>query len=157
MCRGGGSGKAVTLTGGISMSVHENPEKQEYQRESDTSIPEWIVASVGLILVVSAVSFLLYQAVTQNPSSPDVRVQVESVVPLRSGYLVKIKIINYGDTTAEGLIVEGELSKDEKQIELSHTEIDYAPAHAEKRGGLFFSHDPRQGELRVRALGYEEP
>jgi uncharacterized protein (TIGR02588 family) len=52
--------------------------------------------------------------------------------------------------------VEGELRKGEEQIELSHTEIDYAPAHAEKRGGLFFSQDPRQGDLRVRALGYEE-
>ncbi len=139
------------------MSVRENPEKQEHQRKSHTPISEWIVASVGLILVVSAVSFLVYQAVMENLSSPDVIVQVESVMTLRSGYLVKIKIINYGDATAEGLIVEGELKKGEEQIELSHTEIDYAPAHAEKRGGLFFSQDPRQGELRVRALGYEEP
>ena len=42
-------------------------------------------------------------------------------------------------------------------MELSHTEIDYAPAHAEKLDGLFFSQDPRQDELRVRALGYEGP
>jgi uncharacterized protein (TIGR02588 family) len=139
------------------MSAYENPEKREHRRKSDTSISEWIVASVGLILVVSAVGFLLYQAVTQTSSSPYVRVQVESVAPLRGGYLVKIKIINDGDTTAEGLIVEGELRKDGRRIELSHTEIDYAPAHAEKQGGLFFSHDPRQGDLRVRALGYEEP
>jgi uncharacterized protein (TIGR02588 family) len=83
-------------------------------------------------------------------------VQVESVVTLKNGYLVKIKVVNYGDTTAEGLIVEGELNKGEEQLELSHTEIDYAPAHAEKQGGLF-SQDPRRGELRVRALGSEEP
>lgn len=145
------------MTGGTSMSPYENPEKQERRRKNHTPISEWVVASMGLILVTSAVGFLLYQAVTQNLSSPDVRVQIESVVPLRSGYLVKIKIINYGDTTAEGLVIEGELREDEKRIELSHTEIDYAPAHAEKQAGLFFSHDPRQGELRVRALGYEEP
>jgi uncharacterized protein (TIGR02588 family) len=112
---------------------------------------------VGLVLVISAVGFLVYQAVMETPSSPDVTVRVESVITLRSGYLAKIKITNYGDATAEGLIVEGELRKGEEQLELSHTEIDYAPAHAEKRGGLFFSQDPRQGELRVRALGYEEP
>lgn len=156
--RGGCSGGAtITLTSGASVSVRENTEKQEQQRKGHTPISEWIVAGVGMIFVVSTVGFLLYQAVMENPSSPDVIIQVESVITLRSGYLVKIKIINYGDATAEGLIVEGELKKGEEQIELSHTEIDYAPAHAEKQGGLFFSQDPRQGELRVRALGYEEP
>ena len=139
------------------MSVRENPEKQEHRRKSHTPVSEWIFAGVGLILVVGVVGFLMYQAVTENPSSPDVTVQVESVITLRSGYLVKIKITNHGDATAAGLIVEGELRKGEEQIELSRTEIDYAPAHAEKRGGLFFSQDPRRGELRVRALGYEEP
>ena len=145
------------MTGGTSMSARENPEKQEHRRESDTSIPEWVVASVGLILVAGAVGFLLYRAVTQNSSPPDVRVQMESVVPLHGGYLVKIKVINDGDVTAEGVVVEGELKKGEGQVELSHTEINYAPARAEKQGGLFFSHDPRRGELRLRVLGYEEP
>ena len=139
------------------MWMGEGSEQQKPQRKSHTPISEWIVAGVGLILVVGMVGFLMYQAVMETPSSPDVTVQVESVITLRSGYLVKIKITNYGDATAEGLIVEGELKKGEEQIELSHTEIDYAPAHAEKQGGLFFSQDPRQGELRVRALGYEEP
>lgn len=139
------------------MSMGEGSEKQERQREDNTPILEWVVAGVGLVLVVSAIGFLLYQAAAGKLSSPDVTVQVESIVTLRSGYLVKIKIINHGDATAEGLVVEGELKKGEEQIEVSHTEIDYAPAHSEKQGGLFFSQDPRQFELRVRALGYEEP
>jgi uncharacterized protein (TIGR02588 family) len=139
---------------GTTMSVRENPETQEHQRKNHTPMSEWIVAGVRLIFVVGPVGFLVYQAIMENPSSPDVTVQVESVMSLRSGDLVKIKITNYGDATAEGLIVEGKLRKGEEQIELSHTEIDYA-AHTEKR--LFFSQDPRQGELRVRALGYKEP
>jgi uncharacterized protein (TIGR02588 family) len=59
--------------------------------------------------------------------------------------------------TAEGVVVEGELTIEDGQKEVSHTEIDYVPAHAERRGGLFFSQDPRRGELRLRVLGYEEP
>jgi hypothetical protein len=56
------------------MSVRENPEKQEHRRKRHTPISEWIVAGVGLILVVGVVGFLTYQAVMENPSSPDVTV-----------------------------------------------------------------------------------
>lgn len=139
------------------MAAHENPQHPAPQPKNHLPISEWIAAGVGLTLVVGVLGFLIYQAVMEPSPVPDVTVRVESILPLRGGYLVKIIITNHGGATAEGLIVEGELRQGGEQKELSHTEIDYAPAHAEKRGGLFFSQDPRQGELQVRALGYEEP
>ena len=35
--------------------------------------------------------------------------------------------------------------------------LDYLPPHSKRRGGLFFTRDPRQFELQARAFGYEEP
>jgi uncharacterized protein (TIGR02588 family) len=35
--------------------------------------------------------------------------------------------------------------------------LDYSPPGSEKQAGLFFTRDPRQFQLQVRALGYVEP
>jgi uncharacterized protein (TIGR02588 family) len=131
-------------------------EKRE-EESSATPIWEWIVAGVGLVLVGGAISFLLYQTVRNGQSPPDITVRVESVAPTRSGYIVKITVANHGDSTAEGLVIEGDLRRGAEKVEVSHTTINYAPARSEKPGGLFFTQDPRQFALHVRALGYEEP
>jgi uncharacterized protein (TIGR02588 family) len=139
------------------MPADDEATRQERPHAANSSVTEWIVAAASLVLVVGTIGFLLYQAVTTIPSSPDVSIHVESVTALRGGHLVRITIINHGGVTAEGVVVEGELTIEDGQKEVSHTEIDYVPAHAERRGGLFFSQDPRRGELRLRVLGYEEP
>ncbi len=74
-----------------------------------------------------------------------------------SGFLVRITAVNEGGTTAEGVIVEAELRSGTEPVERSRTTIDYLPPRSEKKAGLFFTRDPRQLDLQVRSLGYEEP
>ena len=42
-------------------------------------------------------------------------------------------------------------------VETSLVTVDYVAAGSERDAALFFSNDPRQGELTVRAKGYIEP
>jgi uncharacterized protein (TIGR02588 family) len=128
------------------------------QQEKD-AIPtwEWIVAGVGLVLVSGVIGLLIYEAFTGKRLPPDVKLSVASVTQTRNGFLVRITAINEGGTTAEGVIVEAELRNGTGPVERSQTTIDYLPPRSEKRAGLFFTRDPRQLELQVRALGYEEP
>jgi uncharacterized protein (TIGR02588 family) len=65
--------------------------------------------------------------------------------------------VNEGGQTAEGVDIEGELRTGIEPVERSRTTIDYLPPRSEKKAGLFFTRDPRQFDLQVRSLGYEEP
>jgi uncharacterized protein (TIGR02588 family) len=130
---------------------------QEQQEKEAIPIWEWIVAGVGLVLVAGVIGFLIYEAFSRDRVPPDVKLSVDSVVETRNGYLVKIIIINEGGMTAEGVDIEGELRRGAEPVERSRTTIDYLPPRSEKKAGLFFTRDPRQLDLQVRSLGYEEP
>jgi uncharacterized protein (TIGR02588 family) len=130
---------------------------QKQQEKDAIPIWEWIVAGVGLVLVASVIGFLIYEAFTGKRLPPDVKLSVDSVSEIRNGFLVRITAVNEGGTTAEGVIVEAELKSGTEPVERSRTTIDYLPPRSEKRAGLFFTRDPRQLDLRVRSLGYEEP
>jgi uncharacterized protein (TIGR02588 family) len=128
------------------------------QQPSD-GIPmlEWIIGAFGLLLVTSVITFLVYHAITENNEPPRIGLRVHSIVNTGNGYLVKITAVNDGGSTAEGVVVEGELSSGGQPVERSHTTIDYLPFRSENQVGLFFTQDPRRFELKIRPLGYEEP
>lgn len=126
-------------------------------RGDRTSPLEWLVAGVSALLVLAAVGFLLRDALGPPQSPPRIRVEVDSVVPGGSGYLVELSVHNRGGTTAAALVIEGALRGDGGEVETSEVTIDYVPARGTRRGGLFFTGDPRAGRLRLRPMGYARP
>jgi uncharacterized protein (TIGR02588 family) len=134
-------------------------EANAQNRQQSNTIPiwEWIVAGIGLVIVSGVLGFLLYAALGKNHLPPDVALSIDSVAPTGNGYLVKITAVNQGSSTAEGVIVEGQLKNGTEVLERSQTTLEYLPPRSKKRGGLFFSRDPRRFELQVRPFGYEEP
>lgn len=138
------------------MSVRE---KRSSRRSGDANIPvtEWIVAGIGFILVSAAVGYLLYLEFTRGSEPPHLVIEAESVFALQDGYAVRFVVTNLGDRTAEGVFIEGELTKDGRAVEVSQVEIDYAPAHSKRRGTLLFTRDPSGFTLQLRSLGFEEP
>jgi uncharacterized protein (TIGR02588 family) len=119
---------------------------------------EWVSAGVGFVLVAAALGLLIYKAIWRDVSPPEVTVRVISVVPMKNGFLVQFNAVNQGGSTAEGVVIEGQLRRGpDTTVETSHTTLQYLPSHSELKGGLFFTHDPRQFDLQLRALGYEEP
>lgn len=118
---------------------------------------EWVVAAVGLALLLSVLGFLLYDALARITVPPDIAVKARSVTRTGNGYRVSFRASNHGRETAEGVIVQGEIRRDGVLLERSWVRLDYLPAASEKTGGLFFSQDPRQFEFVLRALGYKTP
>jgi uncharacterized protein (TIGR02588 family) len=100
---------------------------------------------------------MAYQAVAGDDSPPQVAVYTDAIFPLDHGYLVQIRAVNQGGTTAAQLAVEGKLTGENGRAETSETVIDYVPSHSYRQGGLFFSQDPRKYPLQLRAKGYAEP
>lgn len=132
-----------------------HPEKP--RKHPQPPIWEWIVAFVGLALVMSAIGFMLYRAIKGNSSPPQIAVSVDSVLPTDNGFLVTFRVVNRGEITAAGLSVEGELRTGAENVETSTATLNYVPSRSERRGGLFFTNDPQKFELKVRAKGYERP
>jgi uncharacterized protein (TIGR02588 family) len=144
---------------GSKIAALDEPRSNSQKQQENNAIPiwEWIVAGVGLVLVAGVIGFLLYEALSSNRLPPDVKLSVDSVVQTRNGFLVRITAVNSGGITAEGVDIEGELRSGTEPVERSQTTIDYLPPRSQKKAGLFFTRDPRQLELHVRPLGYEEP
>jgi uncharacterized protein (TIGR02588 family) len=127
------------------------------RRAPNTSMAEWIVATLSAALVLAVLGFLVYDGVARPSTPPDVTVKVDSVVPAGPGYLVLVRADNRGRNTAAEVTVEGALEADTGTVETSQTTIDYVPAGGQQRAGLYFERDPRTLKLRLRAHGFRDP
>jgi uncharacterized protein (TIGR02588 family) len=132
-------------------------DKPPIKRAPNTSLAEWIVASVSAILVAGVVGFLIYDGTRSPKIPPEITVEVDSIQAAGPGYLVLFRAINAGSATAAEVVVEGELEGDGRRVEASETTLDYVPPNALVRGGLYFAHDPRRSRLKLRAHGYRDP
>jgi uncharacterized protein (TIGR02588 family) len=133
--------------------------KKDARKGHASDIPqiEWIIGAIGLLIVLSAVGLLMYEAIGGDKSPPDVKLTVETMEQLRNGYLVKVRAVNEGGEPAARVAIEVELLNDGEIVESGETQFEYLPAHSKREAGVFFTRDPRQGELRLKARGYEEP
>lgn len=140
------------------MSVH-SPRKSRPQNSTAVDIPllEWVIASVGLAIVIAVVGVLIYEAVAGDRSPPDVKLTVQSVRPVQNGFLVKIRAENIGGEPAARVSIAAEVWAQSKVVESRETQFEHLPPHSSREAGVFFQRDPRPNEIRMRALGYEEP
>lgn len=131
-------------------------EKSE-NKNKQTSFLEWLMAAVGLILVVGALGFIIYKAATDGDKPPILKVKSTNIEKNEAGYLVEFEIENSGDITAASVVVEGKLTKGAEEIETSSATFDYAPAHSKRSGGLYFKNDPQTADLEILAKSYQKP
>jgi uncharacterized protein (TIGR02588 family) len=134
----------------------KKPNTEDYSKEPPSPL-EWLFAAIGLLVVVGAIGFLVYRGATKGDTPPVIKIEVESITPSGENYLVNFRVSNTGDTTAAALMIEGELKNGDKIEETSDISMAYLPAKSVRRGGLFFTKDPHQFELKIRAKGYEQP
>ncbi|HWO42423.1 MAG TPA: hypothetical protein VNO43_11530 [Candidatus Eisenbacteria bacterium] len=145
--------------GGTNEAAVGTQSRQSPSSQAADGIPtlEWVIGAVGFLLVASVIGFLVYQALTGDRQPPDVQLNIESIVQTTNGYMVHVKAVNHGGSTAEGVVVAGRLLEGAVPLERSETTVDYLPPRSEKKIGLFFTRDPRNLRLELRALGYEAP
>ena len=118
---------------------------------------EWVAAAVSTALVLAVVGYMLYDAVARPQTPPSITVQADSVLRANGLWLVEFQARNHGHQTAAQVKVEGALMDGGEAVETSEAVLDYVPGESVRRGGLFFTRDPRAHRLELRALGYQEP
>lgn len=134
-----------------------NDNTKDQEKLDNAPLWMWGIGVLGLIFILGSIGLALYEAALGDSSPPDVTVQLQEIIPAKNGFLVEFRVINEGGTTAAGLMVEGTLRNGNEIIESSNTTMEYVPSHSERQGGLFFTQDPQQYELQLRAMGYEMP
>ena len=132
-------------------------EEKSNNKEAKIPFWEWIIAGVGLILVIGSVGTAFYRAVTEESTPPNLAFSVDSIEQTGGGYVVRFSVANSGSQTAAGLMVEGTLKNGEENAETSTAAFTYAPANSVRQGGLLFTKNPNDFKLQIRALGYEQP
>lgn len=137
--------------------ARDREEARGRSERGRVSVWEWAVAALGFLVVAGTIGFMLYRAVAGGHAPPRIVLRVESVVPLGEGFLVTVTAANEGDEPVADLAIEGRLAGAEGMNETSTATFSYVPGGSQAEGGLYFSADPRVGQLVLRPLGYERP
>ena len=127
------------------------------EKKGDIPAWEWVVGGIGFVFVVASIGFMLYQAFVVDEVAPEIVFETEDIVRSGSSYLVKVQVTNHGELVVSGLVIEGILLEGEEEVESSETTIDYVPAGSQRKAGLFFTRDPQDFDLQLRAKSYVEP
>lgn len=139
----------------------EDPDRPgEEQGGPDDQAPsfwEWVLAGVGLLLLVASVGYLLYYQWSSSDAPPDPAIEVIAVHRQQGRFLVRVRVTNRSHTTAADLRVTGELRQGDAVVERSETEFPYLAAESSHEGGLFFTHDPRTLRLELGVESYQVP
>ncbi len=118
---------------------------------------EWLAAGLGLILVLGLFGMIGWQVFNGATTPPAITVEVEDMAPVEGGYRVLFRARNGAGEAAAQVEIEGKVSGPGTENETSRVVLDYIPGRSIRRGGLFFTRDPRAGVLTVRATGFAEP
>jgi uncharacterized protein (TIGR02588 family) len=119
---------------------------------------EWVVFGVGLVLVVTTLSYLIYDGATSTGTPPEIEVRLGDPRPGGGGFLVPVTVVNRGGETAEGVTVEVLLeAAGSPEPERGEFTLAFLPRGGTREGWVAFRTDPRAGRLTARALGYEQP
>lgn len=125
--------------------------------ERHVTVWEWVVALISAAIVIASIGYVTYRAITNDRSPPDIVIDVERVVPTRSGYVVEVWVYNFGGITAKDLTVEAQLLSGGKEVMVRSVGFTFVPDGSRRKGGMFFPVDPRRHELRMYPVGYDYP
>ena len=135
-------------------------QQDEHSSEISARAPllEWVASAIGLLLILSVLGFIGWQALNDPSSSPAIIVEAKDVSLVPGGYRVIFHAQNTGGIAAVQVRIEGTLSAGNNQdSQTSSVILDYIPGHSSREGGLFFTQDPQAGNLALRASGFANP
>jgi uncharacterized protein (TIGR02588 family) len=118
---------------------------------------EKFMGLIGLLLVSGLLLYLARQGLYGDDGYPEIHLQGKEVVAQEQGYLLTFAAQNRGGRTAAAVEIEGELLLQGAAVEQARASVDFLAPHSTRMGGLFFSRDPRDFDLTLRATGYIQP
>lgn len=119
---------------------------------------EWSVFAVSVLLLVGLVAYLTYESFVHKPSPPDLEVSYTKESSKRNPFAYKLILWNHGEETAEDVMIEASLVRNDSVIERSQLQIAFSPKRSKREGWINFSTDPAQADsIDVKVMSYKRP
>jgi uncharacterized protein (TIGR02588 family) len=101
---------------------------------------------------VSTLAFIGFEVYRGERGAPDLRVDVEEIVPRNAGHTVVVIVRNVGRRAAASVIVEGAARELRSEVHLDHV-----PGLSQQAATLVFPAAPDRESLSVRIVGFSTP
>ena len=119
---------------------------------------EWAIFGLSLVLVLSVLAYLAYDAATMRDTPPSIEVRTGTPQQHPHHFTIPVTITNHGDETAEGVLIEVVLENGGEQKERAEFTVAFLPRRSTREGWVAFKTDPHTAErIIARVLGYEKP
>ncbi len=142
------------------MGTEKNPaeDKGGQNKEEKKNFLEWAVFAIGLLLVLSVVSYLGYKTFTYEPTPPEIEVNYWADPSEGAPFRYAIEVSNNGGETAEEVTVELVQKTGDATIETAALKLSFVPRDSKREGWLNFHQDPKMADtLLVRVVSYKRP
>ncbi|HEV7415324.1 MAG TPA: hypothetical protein VGN98_04160 [Tianweitania sediminis] len=118
---------------------------------------EWICAAIGLVVTGTTFVVVAHDLGGAPEQAPMIELAVDGIIDQGEGYVVTFSARNVSEATAAAYRVEGVLTRNGAVVERSDVTFDYVPRGSTETGGVWFTHNPAEFDLKLRSLGYQQP
>jgi uncharacterized protein (TIGR02588 family) len=119
---------------------------------------EWSVFAISALLLFGLIVYLCYEAFTHKPAPPDLEVKYLKDSSNRNPFAYKIHLQNHGEETAEDVMIEASLIRNDTVIEHSELQIAFSPKRSKREGWINFSTDPAEADsINIKVMSYKKP
>ncbi|GHA55114.1 hypothetical protein [Pontibacter akesuensis] len=137
--------------------MDENEKKNKDIKDQKNWL-EWVVFGVSLVLVLSIVTYLGYQAYIHKPVTPKLTAEKFHDPSDNAPNRYRIVLHNKGGETAEEVKVEVRLLRNGEVLEESELGFPFAPQESQREGWVNFrSNTEPQDSVLVHVVSYKKP
>lgn len=117
---------------------------------------ERTVLWISALLVAATFVFLIYRAITDESTSPDIEIIYGSMEPKGEYFALPVIVKNNGTQTAENVHIEitTGTGKDQQKSEI---DFQYLPGQSSVKGWTTFREKAEKEEIKARVVGYTTP
>jgi uncharacterized protein (TIGR02588 family) len=153
------------------MSERDQQPRQQPSRPGDESpqaevvdndtlnIAEWVTLGISLAIVIGVLGVTTWLALRGDvlPATFDVTARTEQVREHDGSWYLPIDLRNVGDDTAADVVVRASLDTGSAEPETAEFTVTFLSGGDRTSGTAVFTHDPRDGDLRVAVVSFSEP
>lgn len=133
----------------------EQQDSQQATRQAPAAL-EWFASGVALLLVVSALGYLVWHAA--QPTRPVTLTVSPGPLERRlERYYQQVEVRNLGGESAGQVMLRGTLRRGDRVVEETAGQLDGVPADSARSTTLIFREDPASATLNLDIESYGEP
>lgn len=119
---------------------------------------EWTVFGFSVLLTLTILGYLVYDAITFKPSPPDLVVEYHAEKFEKEETRYMYKVINKGGETAEDIKLKVILARQGEVLEEFELDIPFLPRNSDREGWIKFQERPLPSDsVKMIVVGFLKP